>query len=151
MTAAARGPGTFSRCLRPRPSTRACARPDRRAPGANPRAGSLSLAAGLLEWAYSRRGKRGAVGRAVRRDAPTVERGALDLVVDAGNGSRRRCRQRKYSLAEVQRSCVGRLTVSRTLPAKASPAEPPRALVHSHRGSKSPQAASAGGAVKSQD
>ena len=59
MTAAARGPGTCPRCLRPRPSARARARPDRRALDANPRVGSLDLAAGLLERAYSGSGEAG--------------------------------------------------------------------------------------------
>jgi hypothetical protein len=40
-------PGVFVRAR----SHRACAGADRRALGANPRAGSLGLAAGLLEWA----------------------------------------------------------------------------------------------------
>jgi hypothetical protein len=43
----------------PPPSTRARARPDRRALDANPRVGSLDLAAGLLERAYSGSGEAG--------------------------------------------------------------------------------------------
>jgi hypothetical protein len=43
--------------------------------------------AGLLEWADSRRGEAALSAEVVRRDAPIVERGALDLVVDAGNGN----------------------------------------------------------------
>jgi hypothetical protein len=93
MTAAARGPGTCPRCfVRARPH-RACARPDLRAPSANPRAGSLGLAAGLLERAYSRRGEAGLSAewfvamlrslsgmRSISSSMP-----ATDLVAEAGN------------------------------------------------------------------
>src|SRR5918992_4616227 len=74
---------------------RACARPDRRALGANPRAGSLGLAGGLLEWAYSRSGEAGLSAEwfvamlrslsGVRSTSSSMP--ATDLVVDAGDGN----------------------------------------------------------------
>jgi hypothetical protein len=138
MTAAARGPGTCPRCFVRAGPHRACARTDLRAPGANPRAASLGLAAGLLEWAYSRSGEAGLSAewfvailrslsgvRSISSSMPATEilpRGAAALL-------------------------CGSLTAVRTLPAKASPAEMPRALVHSHRaaGRRPSQAAGAGG------
>jgi hypothetical protein len=98
MTAAARGPGTCPRCLRPRPSAPCvCARPDRRALGANPRAGSLGMTAGLLEWADARSGEATLSAEwfvAMLRSLSGVRSISSSMPAT------------ENSLAELQRSCV---------------------------------------------
>lgn len=118
---------------------RACAGPDRRARGANPRAGSLGLAAGPLEWAYSRSGEAGLLAEwfvAMLRSLSGV--GSISSSMPATEVLPR----------GAAALLCGSLTAVGTPPAKASPAELPRVLVHSHRaaGRRASQAAGTGGA-----